>query len=274
MSNELIPKSILVDILKMRANILGNPRCGKTNLAKVVLSEFVKKLPTIQIKVFDTCGVWRYDFLSNFKFQEVNNTTRKVYDGMDNILFDVEFSDSEEIMQFIGNDVKINYDLNRERKKAINGMLNLDDWILYVLEEAQSSLGRYSLSRETGRIWLKMISEGANFGLGYLFIGQRAADISASVIERSTCYFIGKTTGENNTRKLKGITGKKAGENELGIPIYEKAKSLEQGEFIWWNGTSAYNFKCPLFDKLYPNNKPIQIHPKQPRWLKIFGKDL
>lgn len=214
------------------------------------------------------CGVWRYNFLSNFKFQEVNNSTRKIYDGMDNILFDVEFNDSERIMQFIGNDVLLNYELNRERKKAIGGKVN--DWKLYCIEEAQSSLGRYALSRETGRIWLKMISEGANFGLGFLFIGQRAADISASIIERSTCYFIGKTTGDNNIRKLRGIVGKSAGKNKLDMPIHEKAKTLNVGEFIWWSGKEAWLFDCPLFEDLYPNQAPQLVVPPRSRWLKIF----
>lgn len=269
---DLIPKSILLDILKMRGNILGNPRCGKTNLAKVILSEFVKKVPEVQIKVYDTCGVWRYSFLSSFKFQEVNENTRKVYSEKENVLFDVEFNDAEKIMQFIGNDVLLDYELNRERKKATGGKLN--DYVLYVLEEAQSSLGRYSLSRETGRIWLKMISEGANFNLGFLFLGQRASDISASIIERSTCHFIGRTTGDNNSKKLRGIIGKTAGQNELGMPIDEKARTLDQGEFIWWNGESAYQFRCPLFEELYPNTYPTQVNPPTPRWFKVFGKDL
>lgn len=268
----LIPESILIDILKMRGNILGNPRCGKSNLAKVIVSEFVKKIPNVQIKVYDTCATWRFNFLSNFKFQEINDNTRKVYSEKENVLYDLEFNDAEEIMQFIGNDVLLDYELNRERKKATNGILN--DYVLYVLEEAQSSLGRYSLSRETGRIWLKMISEAGNFNLGFLFLGQRVADISASVIERSTCYFVGRTTGDNNIQKLRRIVGSEAGQNELGIPIYEKAKTLNVGEFIWWSGESAYQFKCPLFESLYPNQAPEQVTPPTPRWFKIFGRDL
>lgn len=268
MSEEIIPRKILVDILQHRCNIIANPQTGKTNLSKVILSEFVKSQLPVQIKVWDTCGVWRHNFLSSFKFQEVNDATRKIYSGTDNIVFDIEYNDAEKIMQTIGNNVLKRYELNRERKKHCNGKLN--DWTLYCIEEAQNSLGRYSLSRQTGRIWLKMISEGANFGLGFLFIGQRAADISASAIERSTCYFIGKTTGENNTRKLKGIIGKSAGENELGIPIHEKAKTLNVGEFIWWSGSEAYLFECPLFEDLYPNQHPQLIVPPRSRWLKLW----
>jgi hypothetical protein len=241
---------------------------GKTNLAKTIVSEMVKQKLPCQHKIFDTAQVWRHNFVSEFKLQEINDSTSKIYDESDNVVFDIEYVDSEKIMQFMGNCVYLDYTNNRERKKAANGILN--DWIVYTLEEAQNSLGRYSLSRNTGKFWLKAISEGANFNLAYLFIGQRAADISAQAVERAQTYFIGRTTGENNTRKLIGIIGRDTGAIQLGEPLYQVAKKLEKGEFLFWNGATAWKFKCPKFEELYPNQKPQLVSPPKQRWMKIF----
>jgi hypothetical protein len=262
---DVIPQRFLTNMLSQRCNIISNPQTGKTNLTKVIVSEYVRQGFPVQIKMFDTCQVFRHSFLESFKLQEINGNTSMVYRGEGNIIYDVEFDGSEKIMQFVGTEVKLNYHKNRELKK--NGDV---EHILYVIEEAQNSLGRYALTRKSGDFWLKTISEGANFGLSYLFVGQRAADISTSVIERSTVSFIGKTTGDNNIRKVKSLIGDKAGEEQLGMPIHEVAKTLELGQFIWWNGQEAWKFKCPLFEDLYPNQKPMIVSPPPKRWEKIF----
>jgi len=265
--DDIIPQRFLTNMLNQRCNIISNPQTGKTNLTKVIVSEYVRQGFPVQIKMFDTCQVFRHSFLESFKLQEINGNTSADYGGEDNIVFDMEYDDSEEIMQFIGRDLQRNFHKNREIKKNTQ----LKKWTLYVIEEAQNSLGRYALSRSTGRFWMKAISEGANFGLGFLFVGQRAADISTSVIERSTVSFIGKTTGDNNIRKVKSLVGNDAGEEQLGIPIHEACKTLELGQFIWWNGQEAWKFRCPLFEDLYPNQKPLMITPPPPkRWEKIF----
>jgi len=268
MSEELIPKKFLMDILSRGCNILSDRQMGKTNLARIIVAEMVKQGFLAQHKIFDTACVWRWNFLNSFKLQEVNLETREIYDGPENIIFDVEFNDTERIMQFMGNTVLMDYEMNRARKKASQGKLT--DWKVYTLEEAQNSLGSYSLSRETGRIWLKMISEGANFNLAYIFIGQRAADISTKALERMQTYWIGRTTGDNNTRKLKGIIGAKAGVEKLGIPLHEKAKTLKRGEFIFWNGATAWIFDSHKFEDLYPNQRPTLVVPPRKRWLRLW----
>lgn len=264
---KLIPEWIPIEILNSGCATLADRQNGKTNLIKVVLAEMFE-LPNIQIKIFDTAQVWRHSFLSSFIFQEIGDGTRQVIHNNENIIYDIEYTDSERIMQFMGNEVFIDYKSQRAKKKACDGKLN--DWILYCLEEAHNSLGSYSLNRQSGRFWLKAISEGANFNLGFILIGQRPADISTKAIERMQTYWIGKTTGDNNTRKLKGIVGAKAGVDQLGRPIHEKAKEFERGEFLFWNGRTAQIFNCPKFEELYPNQKPTQIKPPKKRWIKLW----
>jgi len=242
---------------------------GKTNLAKILISEIVRQRPLLtKVDVFDVAQVWRHNYLSSFKMQEINDNTVKVYDEPENIIFDIEYEDSEKIMQFMGNTVLLDYEDNRLRKKMANGKLM--DYKLYCIEEAQNSLGSYSLSRATYRIWLKMISEAGNFNMSFIFIGQRASDISTKAIERSRTYFIGKTIGDRNTKKLKGIIGNDAGIEQLQEPLAERAKHLKLGEFIFWNGTTAWLFQCPKFEDIYPNEKPQLVEPPRPRWNRIW----
>jgi hypothetical protein len=267
--DDVIPSWIVDDVLKRSCTIVSNPQFGKTNLAKVLISEIVRQRPLLtNIKVFDVAQVWRHSFLSSFKMQEINDNTVKVYAEPENTIFDIEYEDSEKIMQFMGNTVLLDYEENRLRKKMANGKLM--DYKLYCIEEAQNSLGTYSLSRETYRIWLKMISEAGNFNMSFIFIGQRAADISTKAIERSQTYFIGKTVGDRNIMKLRGIIGRNAGMEQLQEPLYEKAKRLKLGEFLFWNGATAWLFECPKFEDLYPNEKPIEVKPEPSRWLKIW----
>jgi len=268
---DIIPKDILKDILSCGCNILSNRQMGKTNLAKVLIAEMHRSLRDIDsgflFKIFDTAQVWRWSFLNSFAMQEINDETSEVVGNLD-VVFDIEFKDSERIMEFMGNQVLQDYDLNRMKKKASSGHLN--EWNIYVLEEAQNSLGSYSLNRTSGRIWLKMISESANFNLAFIFIGQRPADISTKAIERMQTYFIGRTTGDRNINKLKGIIGKDAGEEQMGEPLIDLAKRLERGEFIFWNGAHAKRFRCPKFEDLYPDQTPREIVQKTKRWINIF----
>jgi hypothetical protein len=266
---EQIPREIIEEMLSHGScSIISDPHFGKTNLAKIIVSEMVRYGFPAQHKVFDCAQVWRHIFLSSFKFQEINEETRQVWDGDDNVLFDVEYDDSERIMQFMGNAILRDYEDQRKKKKFANGKLG--DYRVYTLEEAQNSLGRYALNRTSGKYWLKIMSEAANFNLFFILIGQRAQDVSTQAIERAQTRLIGRTTGDNNTRKLQGLVGKGAGINELGQPLHEVAKTLKVGEFIWWNGSSAYRFTVDRFEDLYPGQKPQEVKPPEKRWVKLW----
>jgi len=267
-TSEIIPKQILQNILKHRCNVIANPQYGKTNLCQVILAEFIRQRFPCQIRVYDPCSVWRHKFLSSFKLQEINDQTYQVYDGQDNIIFDIEYIDAEKITQFIGNDILLGFERNRVRKKSTNnGKLN--DYIIHCIEETHGSFGRYTLSRKDGRTWLKLIGEGGNFGLSFLLVDQRLADVSASLVERSSLYLIGKLTGDNNIKKIQRVLGKDT-VDKSGQPLSEKVKTLELGQFLFYDGKEAQLFNCPLFEELYPNQKPQLIREPQRRWFKIF----
>jgi len=136
LTKEIIPQHILKNVLQRRCNIIANPQTGKTNLLKIIVSEIVRQQLPCQVRLYDTAQVLRHSFLSSFKFQEINDSTREKYVGTDNILFDIEYHEGDKTMGFIGNDILEAYKYNRQRKKFNGGKLN--DWILYGIEEAET----------------------------------------------------------------------------------------------------------------------------------------
>lgn len=254
--DDLIPEEVLKNILDTGLVVVGSKGTGKSNVVKCIVSEIIKRNLNIQCKIFDTCCNWRNSF-EPIPMQELNESSylTPIYNGKESILFDVQYDDPELIEQKIGEMVYIDFRDNR-LKKNIYG--SIPDWKLYIIEEAQNVLNTYSLNKKDGRMWLKSISEGRNFNLGFIFIGQRLADISTKVIERAQGYLFGKMTGDNDLKKVKDICSKK---------IANRVKELKQGEFIYYSGKKQ--IQLLLAPEYTSNTKPILYTPKMGRWVNI-----
>ena len=225
-NEKLLPSEIIEEILTTGIVIAGAKGTGKSNVAKFITSEIIKRKMNIQIKAFDTCANWRLEY-EPIVMQELNdlNTLDVVYNGKEHVLFDVEYSDPSDIQREIGYIINQDFTMARMEKKIYS---KIDGWKLYCIEESQNILNSYSLNKKDGRFWLKAISEGRNFNLSFMFIGQRLADISTKVIERCQGYLFGKMTGDNDRNKVKRICGKASG-------IHDKITKLKRGEFIYFN---------------------------------------
>ena len=77
--------------------------------------------------------------------------------------------------------------------------------------------------------------------MGFIFIGQRLADISTKVVERAQGYLFGRTTGDNDLQKIRRICGKSS-------EVHLKVSRLGLGEFIYWNGVTAKQVKFKKYD--------------------------
>jgi len=241
-SNQILPSKILNGILKGGLVIVGGKGCGKSNAGKVFTAEIIRKQPLpIQVKIFDTASNLRWDF-EDIIYQEITEKTRYFYDKEDNhVLFDIALINDDDILKFMERVVMNDYLKQRARKAELGG--HNDKWILYMVEEAQNIIGTHSLMRRSGRRLLKLFSEGRNFGLSFIFIGQRLADVSTKAIERCNGYLYGRMTGDNDLAKLKRIVGRKS-------PIVSNVQKLDagKGQFIFYNGMSTYNVQVPLYD--------------------------
>lgn len=247
----MLNSEIIKEMLQTGVVIAGAKGCGKSNAAKVLSSEIIK-IPNIQCRIFDSCQNWKHGFDSSVICQTINEDTRSLYIGDKNVLYDIELMDIERTMDVIGKIVSYDYSVQR-RLKAINKM---ERYIVYLIEEAQNILGTYSLSRESGKLWIKMVSEGRNFNMAFVFIGQRMADISTKVIERANGYLFGRTSGDNDRKKINRIIGNATISTRLeneewirlsGNKISEEISTLNTGEFIYFNGKEGRFIKFPNY---------------------------
>jgi hypothetical protein len=251
---KLLPNDVIEEILGTGLIIAGAKNCGKSNVSKFITSQIIKRKLPIQIKCFDTCANWKFGYediimqtLSEEKALDV------VYNGKKHILFDIEYLDPTEIQKQIGYIIQTDFIANRIEKNIYG---RIKGWKLYVVEEAQTLLNGYSLNKKDGRFWFKAISEGRNFNLSFMFIGQRLADISTKVIERCQGYLFGRMTGDNDKNKIKRICGKDSN-------IHNKVTSLKQGEFIFYNGRREMLLHAPKYTS---NISPRLFSPSRGIW--------
>lgn len=265
-SKEILPDPILSEILKTGLVIVGGKGTGKSIAGKVITAEIIQKQPLpIQCKIIDTALNWRWQF-EPILFQEITERTRFIYSGKEHILYDTEFIDEDELMKFITKIVVNDYWKQRKLKKELEG--NLFNWMLYTLEETQSSMSRFALMRKGGRVMLKMISEGRNFNQLFIIIGQRLANMSTALVERCHGMLFGKMVGDNDLAKIRRKCGRDSGIDD------EVKKLADFGEFIYWNGSSAYKFNCPEYNN---ETRPIEWVMKEEDkkiWEHFYGRHI
>ena len=225
--------------------IAGGPGTGKSNVAKIISAQLINA-PDIQVKITDSCQNWMHEF-ELIHYQHINDYTEvpeDVYFGDKSFLYDLEFTDYEKIQETIGMMISTDFELQRLFKKK-HVMTN---WVIWVIEEAQNVIGSYALTGKRGKKWLTLISEGRNFNLRFIFIGQRLGDISAKAVERCQGFLMGKMTGENDRKKINGMPGAKS--FDLGDAVAD----LELGQFIYWDGVEPVLLDVP---KYAVKTKPI-----------------
>jgi len=252
--DELIKEALQTGVI-----ICGAKGCGKSNSAKVLASELIKN-PNIQVRIFDTVQNWVHGFES-ILYQKINENTGQLYIGERNVLYDLELLDLEKVMETIG--TIVTYDYSKQR--ILKSKNEMKKWIVYFIEEAQNVLGTYSLSKESGKLWVKMISESRNFNMAFIFVAQRMSDVSTKVIERANGYCFGRTSGDNDKKKIARIVGDAIIETRLeneewirisGDKISDEVTKLVSGEFIYFNGKVGKYIKFPLYSS---NTTPIKI---------------
>ncbi len=250
---QILPQEVIDEILRSGLVIVGSKGTGKSNAAKFITAQIIKR-NLAQLKIFDTCSNWKLGY-DNILMQHLNEDTLldPVYNNKKSILFDAEYNDPDNYERKVNEIIQNDFKYNRAQKN-IYGKLN--DWKLYCFEEAQSMLNTYSLNKTNGRFLLKAISEGRNFNLSFMFIGQRLAEISTKAIERCNSYLLGHMIGDNDKKKIKNICGKDSN-------IHNKVADLKQGEFIYFSGNKEMLFRCPQY---ISTNKLKLFSPKMNLW--------
>jgi hypothetical protein len=225
--------------------IVGCKQTGKTNAAMCIMREIMNsaahKNLAMKTEIFDTVLQWHYNYDA---VQYLNLEDYRILPTVLDLIIDVPFTDSIETRNAIGQIVLNDFIKKRAMKEKFDGKVPFFD--VFVVEEAQNILGSYSLQGDVGRFWLKVISEAMNFKMVFLFIGQRLADISSRVIERSRFFLLGATSGDNDLNKIKRMGGKNLANAVVG---------LHKGEFVFFDREEK-SFWVIGFPKFVQNGKP------------------
>lgn len=229
--------------------VVGTKQTGKTNSVMWLLRKLIdskdhekQKMKTM---VLDTVLNFR------FKFDEIpylDITKTRHIPLVQDLILDIPYADTMITRDAITEILMENFIKKRRIKKKYKGDFRYVDF--YVVEEMQNVFGTYSLSGSNGRFALKIFSECANYGMVFLGITQRLADISAKIVERTRYFLVGNLCGDNDIGKLRRATNKQ---------IAEKAKTLKRGEFLFIDREHLEQVSLIYFPKFTQNGEPYPV---------------
>jgi len=148
-----------------------------------------------------------------------------------------------ELAEILGND----FVHKKELKIVHNGVNPYENF--YILDELHNMLGRYALVGKEGASLLDIITEGRNFGMYFIGVTRRLADLSTQFVESCRNNLFGKTVGDNDLNKIR----KMYGDNVADLVCNVKARS-----FIFYDRES--NFISEIgFPDFIPQGQPYKI---------------
>jgi hypothetical protein len=237
--------------------IIGLPQQGKTTTAMHIIRKLTETKEfqegVFLIKVCDTANVWKWRF---DKIPYIDLTkTHNIPEIERILLLDLGYTDNKINTSLIESMVRGDYYRQREMINKLEGRINIRR--IYVIEEIQNILGTYSMNGESGRFWLKEISEGANYGQYIIGLGQRLSDISTKIVERCRYFLIGALTGDNDLAKLKRMLGSEKAN------VLDLVRGLKKGEFLWLDKENPEGSMKIYFPIFVQNGKPYEYGAKQ-----------
>lgn len=223
----LIEKIIrgLIDNGKLLIISLGGH--GKTwatmNLTRELMNckEFQEGL--FNVKISDSANVWKWCF-DKIPYVDITKTNI-IPEDEQALLINLGNADSSLNTMALESIIKGDYFKQMALIDLLHGKLTLRR--IYVIEEIQNIFGTHSINGKSGGFWLKEVSEGRNYGQYMIGLGQRLADISTKIVERTRYFLLGAISGENDAKKIRSMFGKK------GASVVEQLRGLKRGEFLW-----------------------------------------
>lgn len=232
--------------------ITGVKQTGKTNSAMWILRKIMEKEEyernLIKTLVLDLPMVWRYKY---DELPYVDVTEVRHLPIIRGLIVDLPFVDSNKTRSVISRIMMNDFVLKRKLKDKFEGRNPY--YNLYFIEETQNCFGTYALSGTEGRFFLKIASECANYGMILVGIGQRLADISTRIVERTRYFLFGATSGDNDLRKLKRMGSQK---------LVEGVEGLKRGQFTFYDKDEDHAFQID-FPKFVQKSKPYRYTDEQ-----------
>jgi len=233
--------------------ISGGRRSGKTNLGIMIADTLLRN--DVQIKIVDPSRQWikrsslpYYVKVSSARISEYGLFAYWNLPNVWNAIYDCSRLTTSELREFVGGM------LQNDFQEAIT----LDEQGIpvracVILEECQNLIPNSALRSYTFQEIGRFVTQGRNFGLSYIALTQRLANVDSNLVEISGLKFFGKTEGDNNRRKAKAW---------LPREYLNQAKDLKTGEFLQQYGSKITLEKVPLFRS--PRKPQLYIEPKKP----------
>jgi len=205
------------------------------------------------IKITDSANVWKWKF-DKIPFVDVTKS-RMIPEDEQALLIDLGFTDVSMNTNILESIVRTDYYKQRALIDALQGRLTLRR--IYIIEEIQNIFSTHSINGKSGGFWLKEVSEGRNYGQYLLGLGQRFADISTKVVERTKYFLLGSVSGDNDMKKIRAMFGIK------GKSVVDTIVGLKRGDFLWVDRESpSENSYVITFPDWKPNGSPYEWSPK------------
>ena len=202
MCKNAMPKLVKA-IKETGLTVIGSKSCGKSNAVKCLLKELSKDSTVIAI---DFATNYAFELGKDFRVKFLNENyliKKPKIDLTQNLIIDISQTSKNVASQIITELIKSEY--YKRVSEVIEGFQSGETerklyrpFLIFALEETQSVIGSHL--KEDNDLKTAM-AVGRNYKINFIFITQRLSEIDTALAERSS-YLIGKTSGDNNIRKL------------------------------------------------------------------------
>jgi hypothetical protein len=240
MCKNAMPKLVKA-IKETGLTVIGSKSCGKSNAVKCILKELSKDSTVIAI---DFATNYAFELGKDFRVKFLNENyliKKPKIDLTQNLIIDISQTSKNVASQIITELIKSEY--YKRVSEVIEGFQSGETerklyrpFLIFALEETQSVIGSHL--KEDNDLKTAM-AVGRNYKINFIFITQRLSEIDTALAERSS-YLIGKTSGDNNIRKLSNLLG-------ISRRKLKFVETLNKGEFVFYNGERVEKVKFPLF---------------------------
>lgn len=228
--------------------VIGSNQCGKTTavmwLMRLIVTSSEHEVQKYQSKIFDTCLNWRYKF-DVCPYIEYGSERSKLIPTEQDLIIDMIDPDPISVKRSIAEILQGDFEHKRELKEKFLGVNQQTNF--YVIEEVQNVFGRMGLAGQSGRYLRRIFSEGSNFAMCIIGLGQRLADIDTMIVERRRYFLFGRMNGENDLKKIKAM---------FGDQVVGAVQGCAVGEFIFHDKEKKLIAKI-AFPEWTQNGKPF-----------------
>lgn len=233
---------VIDDVVVRRPIILLSDRGhGKSTSLQTIIHRLKEKHNKIIVKVFDISLAWYHKAPVKWRQRiTLESLMNEDYLNIPDCVYELGSLDKDVRRWFVSTimnqDYKSRYDLGIDDFKALKDL----PVIIYVLEEANTYFGSFSLRKNDGesKILNDFISVGRNLGLSaFMVVTAEVGELSPSLRRRST-RLIGRIINDYDLRNL----------NRKADNLGKTCSSLPRFHWIYFNGSVSETFR--IYDEV------------------------